>query len=175
MYKSSTRGHKHPINYKQTIKTKYKFKDNMNNLKLFQNHEDYVDFASDLIMAMPNVSHCIQENEVHYNNNIESFRIFKEVFCDNVNETDIERFKNGVVSVNSYIFESSGYKVSIQFLTNNILGKLECDVSPIEITGEQYDEWRNLRGNELLYTILPLFQCQGGAEHTWIKPDQNPR
>ena len=36
-------------------------------LKLFQNHSNYQDFVSGDTMEKPNVSHCIQENEVHYN------------------------------------------------------------------------------------------------------------
>ena len=36
-------------------------------LKLFQNHTEYDAFVSGGTMVKPNVSHCIQENEVHYN------------------------------------------------------------------------------------------------------------
>jgi hypothetical protein len=36
-------------------------------LKLFQNHEEYETFVSGGTMVKPNVSHCINENEVHYN------------------------------------------------------------------------------------------------------------
>ena len=36
-------------------------------LKLFQNHGGYQDFVSGGTMVKPNVSHCISENEVHYN------------------------------------------------------------------------------------------------------------
>lgn len=39
----------------------------MNYLKLFQNHSGYEEFVSGGTMVKPNVSHCIQENEVHYN------------------------------------------------------------------------------------------------------------
>lgn len=37
----------------------------MEYLKLFENHSDYESAESGLLK--PNVSHCIQENEVHYN------------------------------------------------------------------------------------------------------------
>ena len=36
-------------------------------LKLFQNHSQYNEFAGGGGMLKPNVSHCVQENEVHYN------------------------------------------------------------------------------------------------------------
>lgn len=35
-------------------------------LKLFQNHSDYQNFVSGSTMLNPNVSHCAEENEVHY-------------------------------------------------------------------------------------------------------------
>lgn len=40
----------------------------MDYLKLFQNHSEYEAFVSGGTMMKPNVSHCINENEVHYNN-----------------------------------------------------------------------------------------------------------
>ncbi len=39
----------------------------MDYLKLFQTHSEYEGFVSGDTMVKPNVSHCIQENEVHYN------------------------------------------------------------------------------------------------------------
>lgn len=39
----------------------------MDYLKLFETHQGYDDFVSGGTMEKPNVSHCIEENEVHYN------------------------------------------------------------------------------------------------------------
>ena len=39
----------------------------MKYIKLFENHFEYEDFVSGDTMAKPNVSHCVSENEVHYN------------------------------------------------------------------------------------------------------------
>ncbi len=39
----------------------------MKYLKLFENHSQYEDFVSGDTMPRPNVSHCVSENEVHYN------------------------------------------------------------------------------------------------------------
>ena len=36
-------------------------------LRLFQNDTDYLDFKKTTDFILPNVSHCIQENHVHYN------------------------------------------------------------------------------------------------------------
>ena len=36
-------------------------------LKLFDNHKDYSDFKGTTDFILPNVSHCVQENKVHYN------------------------------------------------------------------------------------------------------------
>ena len=36
-------------------------------IKLFENHSNYEDFVDGGTMEKPNVSHCIQENHVHYN------------------------------------------------------------------------------------------------------------
>lgn len=35
-------------------------------LRLFKNHDDYLDFKSTNDFKLPNISHCEQENEVHY-------------------------------------------------------------------------------------------------------------
>ena len=39
----------------------------MDYLKLFQTHQEYETFVSGGTMVRPNVSHCVSENEVHYN------------------------------------------------------------------------------------------------------------
>ena len=39
----------------------------MEYLKLFKNHSEYESFTATTEFALPNISHCIQEVEVHYN------------------------------------------------------------------------------------------------------------
>lgn len=39
----------------------------MEHLTLFQTHQDYEDFVSDGTLVKPNISRCINEDEVHYN------------------------------------------------------------------------------------------------------------
>lgn len=62
----------------------------MNNLKLFQTHSEYDAFVSGGTMVKPNVSHCITENEVHYNPWVRPnlcYRYYSEhgtyLLCDN--------------------------------------------------------------------------------------------
>lgn len=48
----------------------------MKYLKLFDEHSDYQDFSSGGTMELPNVSHCISENHVHYNPNKMEFELY---------------------------------------------------------------------------------------------------
>lgn len=128
-------------------------------------------------VKLPNVSHCIEENEVHYSSNIESFRIFREVFCDNVNETDREKFKNGIIVAEPYVhyYNTDEYRCGIGFYvgeyssSDHFETRTNCSVRE-EITEEQFNQLRGLSDKELLLALLPMFRCQGEAEHTWNKP-----
>lgn len=123
----------------------------------------------------------IEENEVHYSSNIESFRIFREVFCDNVNETDREKFKNSIIVAEPYAhkvyYDNSQYKFicGIAFYigkyssSDHFETRTNCHVEE-EITEEQYNQLQGLNYKELLLALLPMFRCQGESEHTWNKP-----
>ena len=39
----------------------------MEYIKVFRTHSDYEDFTSGGTMMKPNIAHCVEENEVHYN------------------------------------------------------------------------------------------------------------
>lgn len=39
----------------------------MNNLTLFEDHSGYVEYVQSEDFTMPNVSYCVEQNEVHYN------------------------------------------------------------------------------------------------------------
>ena len=79
----------------------------MNYLKLFQNHTEYETFVSGDTMVRPNVSHCIEENDVHYNPKPTLIRAkyhfedasYSTIFCsiygsNGVPDVIIERIKN---------------------------------------------------------------------------------
>lgn len=49
----------------------------MKYIKLFENHSNYEDFVEGGTMEKPNVSHCVEENDVHYNSLIDKELIVK--------------------------------------------------------------------------------------------------
>ncbi len=61
----------------------------MEYLKLFQNHTEYESFVSGDTMVKPNVSHCVQENEVHYNPWTDPRLIVKYNVTDTSNQTKL--------------------------------------------------------------------------------------
>lgn len=67
-------------------------------IKLFNNHQEYEAFTSTDKFIRPNVSHCIEENDVHYNpkgvlpENLELWEKFNQIYGDNVTSEDLELF-----------------------------------------------------------------------------------
>ena len=55
---------------------------NMYYLKLFENHSQYGEYAGG-DMLKPNVSHCVEENEVHYNQRTWADEYFTTVAREN--------------------------------------------------------------------------------------------
>lgn len=59
----------------------------MKYIKLFGNHSGYTEYVNGEV-TRPNVSHCIQENEVHYDNvlvlpgNEETWELYSSLVCD---------------------------------------------------------------------------------------------
>ena len=80
----------------------------MKYLKLFENHTEYEGFVSGGTMVKPNVSHCIQENEVHYNP-----RTWADVYF-----TTVAR-ENGTISFNIRFDMGTEYITSISYSTDN--------------------------------------------------------
>ena len=80
----------------------------MDYLKLFQTHSDYEDFVSGGTMLKPNVSHCVQENDVHYN---------PHTFADEY-FTTIAR-ENGTISFNIWKSMGTEYITSMSYSTDN--------------------------------------------------------
>lgn len=67
-------------------------------IKLFNNHQEYEAFTQTDKFEKPNVSHCIEENDVHYNpkgvlpENLELWEKFNQIYGDNVTSEDLELF-----------------------------------------------------------------------------------
>lgn len=53
----------------------------MEYLKLFENHSQYEDFVQSEDYLRPNVSHCIEQNEMHYNPTIPCVKL--DITVDN--------------------------------------------------------------------------------------------
>ena len=80
----------------------------MKHLKLFENHTEYEGFVSGGTMVKPNVSHCVQENEVHYNPRTWADEYF----------TTVAR-ENGTISFNLWKSMGTEYITSISYSTDN--------------------------------------------------------
>lgn len=124
----------------------------------------------------PFVSYTVEENRVDYNKNGYSFSLFEKIFCDNVNEDDIEVFKNNVVSFSPSVYEwRQAYHGQIQFSAGVIEGEhyiqpaLVCSWS-VELTEEQYNEMSGMTNEERINALLPLMECQGTSDHVWFTP-----
>lgn len=67
----------------------------MNNLTLFEDHSGYVEYVQSEDFTMPNVSYCVEQNEVHYNpENLlmfnQNYRRFMELLECAVEQNKIE-------------------------------------------------------------------------------------
>ena len=80
----------------------------MDYLKLFQTHEEYEAFVSGGTMVKPNVSHCVSENEVHYNPRTWADEYF----------TTVAR-ENGTISFNIWKKMGTDMIKSISYSTDN--------------------------------------------------------
>ena len=80
----------------------------MEYLKLFENHTEYQSFKQTDEFIKPNVSHCIQENEVHYNPKGYKYDYF----------TTVAR-ENGTISFNIWKSMGTNEITSISYSTDN--------------------------------------------------------
>ena len=87
----------------------------MDYIKLFQNHSDYENFVSGGTMMKPNVSHCVNENEVHYNPLVDPRLIVKYNVADASEPTKLYGYYEGELTA-ALLFnkvEIDGTEVSI--------------------------------------------------------------
>ena len=77
-------------------------------LKLFQTHSEYAAFIQTSDFIKPNVSHCVQENEVHYN---------PHTFADEYFTTVVR--ENGTISFNIWQSMGTDMITSISYSTDN--------------------------------------------------------
>jgi len=89
-------------------------------IKLFDEHTDYVDYTQDSDFTLPNVSHCIEEDDVHYNPlDDERLTIIYKVIDDTV-ETSLYGHYEQAEAVNMFSkIEIDGVEVSPSDLDDN--------------------------------------------------------
>jgi len=132
----------------------------MKNIKLFENHSQYEDFFMG-DMLKPNVSYCVNENEVHYNpsvlpGNEEAWELFKLAFCENVTDVDKRIFAENIVSVSESFYDNATYgtKYTMYF---HYTKSNEDRSRMVSVSSE----WGTQEGANVDKTI---YQCRGG-EH----------
>ena len=117
-----------------------KRKKTMKYLKLFENHTEYETFKQTDEFIKPNVSHCVQENEVHYN---------PHTFVDEY-FTTVAR-EDGTISFNIWQSMGTEYITSINYstdngetwtTTNNINGKEENLVIDVNVNNGVKVLWK---------------------------------
>lgn len=98
-------------------------------LKLFQSHSEYEDFVSGGTMEKPNVSHCIQENEVHYNPWFQDIKKINNYNTPFITSSSNNQFFNNPFTITMI---SSQNENSATVKTYNSDGWNETTSSPIE-------------------------------------------
>ena len=91
----------------------------MKYIKLFNNHSGYTEYVNGEV-ARPNVSHCIQENEVHYNpvdpilpENLEVWEEYQKWIC---NDEEIARDREIFTRHRVRMFTSNPEFVAFSFI-----------------------------------------------------------
>ena len=116
-------------------------------IKLFNNHNEYTAFTADTTaFVKPNVSHCITENDVHYNPIPKPFEPLY-LYSDETTSEDLktsktvvgivvapkEHFNDGKMRVISLYNMDSGTTTTHTGITSNV--RIEWSTSNIDITG----------------------------------------
>lgn len=83
-------------------------------LKLFENHTQYTSFTQTDDFILPNVSHCILENDVHYNP-LECDKVIVTYNVENDGDdlymlTEVKDYKEWVYD--DFIFDGNNEKIS---------------------------------------------------------------
>ena len=94
-------------------------------LKLFENHNQYTAYTASTEFIKPNVSHCIQEVEVHYNPWTPPMNVITYTATAKLTETTSTGSTNGL-HVNSFS-GSSGQLTKTSHTFDNGIGEIEFD------------------------------------------------
>ena len=109
-------------------------------LKLFENHSQYEDFVSGGTMVKPNVSHCVQENEVHYNPKTWTDEYFTTVARENGTISFNIRFDMGTDMIKSISYSTDNGETWAT--TNNTNDKEENLVIDVNVNNGDKVMWK---------------------------------
>lgn len=134
-------------------------------IKLFENHTQYETFIGGEGVLRPNVSHCVQENEVHYNpiqvvpleGNEEAFELFSQYVCDDakIDEYLKNVFSKYEVTVNMNYSENVGM---LPYDTFNAIQMRYVDASKAE-SDSRY-------ASSAIIILKELLENESGTEYT---------
>ena len=111
----------------------------MKYIRVFEHHSGYTEFVGSGEMELPNVSYCVNENEVHYNEvlpeNKELWEWFKRAYGATVTSEDFELFRTKPM-----VYEIENIFDDVYYPTLY----LSIAVSPCLENNQYNPEWRGL-------------------------------
>lgn len=130
----------------------------MKYIKLFENHSGYEDFVSGGTMEKPNISHCVQENDVHYNSLIDKVLVVKyvpellTVLIEQGDEVGQNVYDTQIVPTQLYFYNNN-----FGVLGSNMFSKVEIDgvevlVSDLDASGGTY-QFSTESEHTVVYTL----------------------
>lgn len=99
----------------------------MKYLKKFENHDSYESFITSGDYPKPNVSYCVQENEVHYNPYVPPMNVITYQASEKLTETTAQPYPTSGFKTNAFS-GSSGQRLTMKSHTfENGVGTIEFD------------------------------------------------
>lgn len=151
-------------------------------LKLFNTHTNYQNFVNSGQMLTPNVSHCVAENEVHYNEvlpvNQELWAKFKQLYGSKVTNEDRRLFATYPMTYE--IYNDEYYDDNVQVGYAHWM-EIHTDVTPCFSYNNPNPDYRSLSdlnisgGNNLYITnqnetaTFDDFIGLGSDNHIWFR------
>ena len=131
------------------------------NLKLFNEHSEYEDFIYTDDFTRPNVSYCIQEDEVHYNQIVPVSGMVR-LYNGNTLLEEHKIYFAGIEDPSSVLIgygdcENYGCPINLGSCTGALYDSFELDLdmsklSNITVSGEGYQFTYTISGNTLKVT-----------------------
>lgn len=140
----------------------------MEYLHFFETNSEFDAYYTTNIYNEPWVSYTEDKNRVDYNKMTREMAIFQYIYCNNVTEEDKEHLYSASIGARTWT-DGTNCAVFIEFYDNNVQLSKRLNVSK-ELYGPLEEISYTGDTEKLIDMALPLFKCQGEAEHTWVKP-----